>query len=125
MAKVRLNPLFEELRGKITGMVFRLSHNGKISAYMSPDMTRVRWSPAQVAQRERFAEASAYASAVLSDPQIRPIYERRSMEKRGNKRPYDWALADYMDGNNLLGERFHWDVEIWRARQHYRRRKRR
>ncbi len=57
MAKVRFHPLFEHLRGTIKGMVFRLSHNGKISAYLSPDMSQVGWSKAQDAHRERMAEA--------------------------------------------------------------------
>jgi hypothetical protein len=125
MAKVRLHPLFEEFRGKIRGLVFRLSHNGKISAYMSPDMSRVKWSAAQKAHRERFAEASAYARAAIADPQIRAIYEQMSMERKNNKRPYDMAVSDYCDGNNLLGDRFRWDVEWWRATKRYRKRKRR
>jgi hypothetical protein len=125
MAKVRLHPLFESFRGKIRGMVFRLSHNGKISAYMSPDMTSVKWSPAQVAHRERMAEASAYAKAATSDPKIRLIYEQMSLERKGNKRPYDMAVGDYMAGNNLLGDKFKWDVELWRDTKHLRKWKRR
>ena len=125
MAKVRLHPLFEELRGKIKGMVFRLSHNGKISAYMSPDMSGVTWSPAQIAHRERIAEASAYAKAAIADPQIRAIYVEISMQRKGNKRPYDMALGDYMNGNNLLGDKFKWDVEWWREMKQSRRRKKR
>jgi hypothetical protein len=125
MAKVRLHPLFESFRGKIRGMVFRLSHNGKISAYMSPDMTGVKWSPAQVAQRERLAEASAYAKAATADPQLRAFYVQMSMEKKGNKRPYDMAVGHYLDGNNLLGDRFRWDVEHWREMKCYRRKRKR
>lgn len=125
MARVRLHPLFEELRGKVKGIVFRLAHNGKISAYMSPDMSHVKWSPAQVAHRERMAEASAYARAAIADPQIRAIYEQMSVERKGNKRPYDMALSDYYNGNNLLGDKFHWDLELWRAQKRFRKRKRR
>ena len=125
MAKVRLHPLFEQIRGKIRGMVFRLSHNGQISAYMSPDMSRVKWSPAQVAHRERMAEASAYAMAAIANPEIRAFYEQMSMERKGNKRPYDMAISHYCDGNNLLGNDFHWDVKWWRATKHYRKRKKR
>ena len=125
MARVRLHPLFEELRGKVKGIVFRLAHNGKISAYMSPDMSHVKWSPAQVAHRERMAEASAYARAAIADPQIRAIYEHMSVERKGNKRPYDMALSDYYNGNNLLGDKFHWDLELWRAQKRFRKRKRR
>jgi len=123
MAKVELHPLFEGLRGRFEGLVFRLAHNGKTSIYISPDMSRVKWSAAQIAQRERFAEASAYAKAAIADPQIRAIYERMSMERKNNKRPYDMALSDYSNGNNLLGDKFHWNVELWRAQKQSRRRK--
>jgi len=125
MAKVRLHPLLQELRGTIKGLVFRLSHNGKTSAYMSPDMTRVKWSAAQIAHREHMAEAIAYARAAIADPQIRAIYVQISMERKGNKRPYDMAVSDYLRGNNLLGDKFSWDVERWRKRQKYKKRKRR
>lgn len=125
MAKAQLHPLFEGLRGRLKSLVFRTSHNGKISVYIKPDMSRVKWSPAQVAQRERFAEASAYARAAIADPQVRAVYERMSMEVKNNKRPYDMALSDYCKGNNLLGDRFRWDVEWWRSQKKFRRRKRR
>jgi hypothetical protein len=92
---------------------------------MSPDMTSVKWSPAQVAHRERMAEASAYARAAIADPQIRPIYEQMSLERKGNKRPYDMAVGDYMAGNNLLGDKFKWDVEHWRWMKQFRKRKKR
>jgi hypothetical protein len=88
-------------------------------------MSGVKWSPAQIAQRERFAEASAYARAASADPQIRAIYEQMSMERKHNMRPYDMALSDYSQGNNLLGDKFHWDVERWRAQKRYKSRKRR
>lgn len=125
MAKAQLHPLFEGLRGRLKSLVFRMAHNGKISVYIRPDMSRVKWSPAQVAQRERFAEASAYARAAITDPQVRAVYERMSMEKKNNKRPYDMALSDYCKGNNLLGDRFRWDAELWRSQKKFRRRKRR
>lgn len=125
MAKVRLHPLLEQLRGRIKGLVFRLSHNGRISVYMEPDMTRVKWSAAQIAHRERFAEARAYARAALAVPEIRTIYVLRSLELKNNNRPHDMAMSDYLHGNNLLGDKFEWDVEWWRARQKYKRRKQR
>jgi hypothetical protein len=123
MAKVQLHPLLEELRGKIDGLVFRLSHNGKTSVYPSPDMSYVKWSPAQVEHRARMAEASAYAVAATADPQLRAYYVEMSIERKGNKRPYDWALSDYYNGNNLLGDRFRWDREWWEATRPLRKRK--
>jgi hypothetical protein len=108
------------------GMVFRLSHNGKVSAYLSPDMSGIKWSAAQIAQRERMAEAAAYAKLAIRDPEIRAYYVRMAVELKKNKnRPYDMAVKDYQAGNNLLGDKFHWDVERWRERKKYRRRKKR
>jgi hypothetical protein len=125
VAKAQIHPLFEQIRGKIHGLVFRRSHNGQISAYMTPDMSRVRWSDAQKAHRERFAEASAYARAALAKPEIRAIYEQMSIVEKGNKRPYDMALKHYYNGNNLLGKDFRWDVEHWREMKRYRKGKKR
>ena len=125
MAKVRLHPLFEQLRGKIKGLVFRLSHNGKISVYMDPDMSRVKWSAAQLAQREHFAAASAYAKAALKVPELRTVYVLRSLELKNNNRPYDMAMSDYLNGNNLLGDAFRWDAKHWRAMQKYKKRRKR
>jgi hypothetical protein len=125
MAKVQLHPLLEELRGKIHGLVFRRSHNGKTSVYASPDMSDVKWSPAQVEHRARMAEASAYAKAATADPQLRAHYVQVSIEKKGNKRPYDMAVSDYLNGINLLGDRFRWSRELWELRRQTRRRKKR
>ena len=47
--KVLLHPMFQWIRGKMGKIVYRLSHNGEVSAYPTPDMTRVIWSQAQKA----------------------------------------------------------------------------
>lgn len=125
MAKVRLHPLLEQLRGKIKGLVFRLSHNGKISVYMDPDMSRVKWSAAQIAHREHFAAARAYAKAAMAVPELRTIYVLRSLELKNNNRPFDMAVSDYLKGKNLLGDAFKWDVEHWRSMQKYKKRRKR
>ena len=125
MAKVKLHPFFAGLRGKLQGLVFRTSPNGQVSLYVRPDMSHVKWSAAQVAQRERFAEASAYAKAATAHPRIRAIYEQMSLERNQTRRSYDMALSDYSKGNNLLGDAVHWNVDSWRAEQQYRKRKRR
>lgn len=126
MAKVRLHPLFKYIRGTLKGMVFRLSHNGKISAYMSPNMSRVEWSKAQDDHRERMAEASAYAKQANRDPEIRKTYVQMALENGMNEnRPFDMAVSDfYHTRNNLLGARFYWSAELWRAKYEERKRKR-
>jgi hypothetical protein len=125
MAKVRLHPLFKYIRGTIKGMVFRLSHNGKLSAYLSPNMSRVEWSQAQDAHRERMAEAFAYASQATRDPVLKEHYLRMALREKKNNRPYDMAVSDYFHNrNNLLGDRFYWSAAGWRAKYEERKRKR-
>jgi hypothetical protein len=63
-----------------------------------PDMSRVKWSPAQQAQRLRFKQAVRFAKKALADPKLRPQYEKRA--KRQHKRAWDVALADYFKENN-------------------------
>ena len=59
--KILLHPMFQWIRGKMGKIVYRLSHNGEVSAYPTPDMTNIVWSPAQKAEPERRARATAYA----------------------------------------------------------------
>lgn len=126
MAKVRLHPLVKYIRGTLKGMVFRLSHNGKQSAYMSPNMSRVEWSKAQDDHRERMAEASAYAKQANRDPEIRKIYVQMALKNGMNaNRPFDMAVSGfYHNRNNLLGSRFYWSADLWRAKYEERKRKR-
>jgi hypothetical protein len=63
-------------------------------------MSKVEWSPAQTANRERFALATAYAKAALADPKLRLRYGRRA--KKAYKRAWDVAMGDYYAGRNLL-----------------------
>ena len=126
MAKVSLHPLFKQLRGRIHGLVFRRSHSGETSIYGVPDMSRVKWSQDQVTHRERMAEAYAYASAAIKDPEIRQVYLEMARKIKKNNRPYDMAVSDYFHNrNNLLGDKFHWDVEDWRWTKQFRKKKKR
>jgi len=106
MAKVKLNPILEQLTGKMGNMVFRLAHTGKLSLIMSPDMSGVKWSPAQKEHRQRFKQAISYAKAAMRDPEIRSIYEQMAAEKKKNKRPFDMAVSDYFQGNNLVLKKY-------------------
>jgi hypothetical protein len=125
MAKVRLHPLVKYIRGTLKGMVFRLSHNGQQSAYMSPNMSRVEWSKAQDDHRERMAEAFAYAKQANRVPEIKEHYLKMALKEKKNKRPYDMAVSDYYHNrNNLLGRDFYWSADLWRMKYEERKRKR-
>ena len=96
MPKVRLNPLIEEIHGTMYDVVFKRSPKGNMIITKRPDMSNVKWSEAQQAQRARFKEAVAYARAALADPKVRARYARKA--KRQGKRAWDVAMSDYFQG---------------------------
>lgn len=100
MAKITLNPMIDELSGKIGQFVLRRAPSGKLILSKAPDMSSVKWSRAQKENRERFKKAVAYSKAVMANPNVRAHYEKEAAKK--GKRPYDLAVSDYLKGNNLL-----------------------
>lgn len=100
MAIVTLNPAFKEAHGRLDDLVLRRTPSGKISLIKLAYMSRVKWSKAQKAHRQRFKEAVAYAKAAMAEPSVRAQYE--VLAARENKRPFDMAVSDYFKGNNLL-----------------------
>jgi len=100
MPKVKLHPLFQQIQGTIYDVVFKISPTGEMIISKPPDMSKVKWSKAQKAHRQRFKLAVAYAKAALAEPKVRLKYER--MAKKQGKRPWDVALSDYFQGHDLL-----------------------
>ena len=113
MAKVDFNPLLKWFRGRLGDLVFRRAHNGKVSVYILPDMSRVKWSQHQKDHRQHFGEASHYASAAIKDPEIRAVYVQMAIEQNKDpRRPYDVAHPDYYyNGNDLLWKKHMGDRE--------------
>ena len=110
--KIELHPMFRWIRGKMGRIVYRLSHNGEVSAYLAPDMSGIEWSQAQKTQRQSFAKASAYAKLAIRDPEIRQYYvEMAKRRKRNKRRPGDMAVSDYFQGNDLLWKKIYGDQE--------------
>ena len=104
MAKVELHPLIKQIRGKLyEGLVFKLSPQGELILTKSPDMSKVKWSKAQKAHRQRFKLAAKQAKAALADPRMRLKYER--MAKKQGKRPWDVAFSAYFHGNDLPAQK--------------------
>ena len=94
MAKVKLNPILLELHGSVGDMVFRRTRNGGASLIRKADMSNVKWSPAQVANRQRFREAVANAKQLLVDPQVRARYEEIAAKQ--GKRALEVAISEYL-----------------------------
>lgn len=94
MAKARLNPILTELHGKMGDMVFRRTPSGGVSLILKADMSNVKWSPAQQANRKRFREAVRLARQALNDPAQRKKYERIAV--RAGRRVIDVAISDHL-----------------------------
>ena len=103
MAKIILSPMFQEIRGRLGDYVFRRTHTGEVILSKVPDMSRVKWSKAQKAHRQRFKKAVVYARAAMAEPKVRVVYEK--MAAKMNKRPFDMAVSDYFKGNDLLSKK--------------------
>ncbi len=100
--KVIFNQSIQELRGRLGGLVFRRSHTGEAHVSTLPDMSRVKWSPAQQEHRRRFKQAVAYAKTAMADARVRARYEQESVIQ--GKRPFDLAVSDYFKGRDLRKE---------------------
>ena len=97
--KVELNPTVDKYRGKIGKLTYRVMY-GKQTVMKTPDMSGVKWSKAQKANRERFAEAIAYARQAMEDPNVRTHYEK--LGKKAGRQPFRVAVSDFYAGKNLL-----------------------
>lgn len=102
MTRARLHPLLEELHGTMYDVIFKKSPSGNLIITRRPNMSKVKWSKAQKAHRERFKQATEYAKAAMADPKVRAVYE--AMGASEHKRPYAMALSDYFNGNDLLSK---------------------
>jgi hypothetical protein len=54
-------------------VVFCMASNGEITIGKPFDISKVKWSKAQKAQRERFKQAVAYARAAMAEPNARGL----------------------------------------------------
>ena len=99
MVKAILNPGIRRLSGTMGDWTYRW-RNGKQTIMKTPDMSKVKWSKAQKANRERFAEAIAYARQAMADPKVRAHYEK--LGKKANRQPFRVAVSDFCAGRNLL-----------------------
>jgi hypothetical protein len=103
MPRVRFEQGVKHIQGTLYDVVFKLSPQGKPIVTKRPDMSKVKWSKAQQAQRQRFKEAVAYARAALAEPKVRARYEKKA--KRQHKRAWDVAVSDYFHGKDLLSKK--------------------
>ena len=93
MARVRLNPMFVAIWGKMGNMALKRRGNTFYTSNL-PDFSGRVLSAAQVQTNTRFRAAVHYAKQVLADPEAVKQYEQSAKENR--KSVYSTAIADYM-----------------------------
>lgn len=91
MARVRGNPLLENLSGAIGKQVVLKIINGKTFQCKFPDRSRVKYTKEQIQYREIFAKAAKYAGAIVNDPVKKAAYK-----VKGRTSVYHAALKDFM-----------------------------
>jgi ATP-dependent Clp protease adapter protein ClpS len=101
MPKVILHPTLRGLSGKMGDVVFRTNRRtGRTTISKVPDMTKVKWSKAQKAQRRRFKKAVACARTAMTQPEVWAVYQALAKKKR--KRAWDLAVSDHYHGTGLV-----------------------
>jgi hypothetical protein len=94
MAKVKLNPILEQIRGQVGDLVFKRCGD-EVVISRKPDLSDVEWSVAQVAHRERFRQATLYGKMVVADPATKVLYDEVA-EARG-KPVFALIVADFFN----------------------------
>lgn len=91
MAKIGLNTALSSISGKIDNWVYRKNGDGFIVA-KRPILTAPP-TAAQLAHREIFRAAAAFAKAIVAHPVQGPRYVAAA--QRVGQRPFAFAIADY------------------------------
>lgn len=100
MAKVQLNPIVNNVRGKLGRVVFRRYGTETIMASL-PNTEGREWTEAQLAARERFRQAATYTKAALANPLTRAVYEEAAQSRRLPITSV--AMADWLNGPTIQG----------------------
>jgi hypothetical protein len=103
MPKVKLTLPIKEIHGTLDGWVFKMSPQGEMIITKKPDMSKVKWSKAQKANRRHMSQAITAAQLALADPKVRAKYERKA--KKQNRRAWNLALSDALQGKDLYGKK--------------------
>jgi hypothetical protein len=93
MAKIKLNPIIERLRGAVGDLVFK-ARNGRPYVARKADLSDYAPSQAQAAQRDRFRDATAYARASMDDPDANALYA--ALAKGRGLTAYTAAVTDFL-----------------------------
>ena len=80
MARARINSALLQVRGTIDDWCYK-QYAGRVVISRRPDMSRVKWSPKQMARRKLMRAAGAFHRQVLADPALKKRYLKIAKEK--------------------------------------------
>ncbi|MBL8080249.1 MAG: hypothetical protein JNM55_19925 [Anaerolineales bacterium] len=98
MAKVKLNPIVEQLRGQVGELVFRRTF-GKVVVGRKADTEGREPSPGQLEVRDRFREAALYGRVALANPATKKLYADAA-DKKG-KPVFSMVMADFLNAPSI------------------------
>ena len=98
MARVKLNPILEEIRGQVGDLVFKHVHDSTVIS-RKPNFEDVTPSDAQQAHRVRFRQAALYGKVVMSEPETKARYEEAA--ERVNKPVFSLMVADFLNAPSI------------------------
>ena len=94
MAKVKLNPVMEQVRGKIGDLVFK-RYEDRVIIARNADHDGLVPTTGQSGQRERFRQAAAYGKGAFADPAQKALYEAAARVRR--EPAFAVAVSDYLN----------------------------
>ena len=94
MAKVKLNPVLEQMRGQVGDLVFK-HYGDEVVVGRKPDRSGLQPTDAQLNHQQRFRQAVLYGRLVMADPQKKAIYEKAS--KATGKPLFSLTIADFFN----------------------------
>jgi len=98
MARVKLNPILEQVRGQVGDLVFKRYGEGVVIS-RKPDMEGREPTAAQAAQRERFRQAALYGRMVMADAAAKAIYEEAAKAK--GQPVFSLTVADFFNAPSV------------------------
>ena len=92
MAVQHNNIVMHGTSGSFSRLITFKQYNGRTVVAHYPDMSKVVYTKAQIAERFRFKLAVAYARAVIADPAKKKAYSHKK-----HTSAYHAAIADYIN----------------------------
>jgi hypothetical protein len=98
MAKVKLNPVLEQIRGQVGDLVFK-RYGDEVILSRKPDLSDRTPTEAQLAHQERFREAAMYGRMMMADPETKALYSDAAKAK--GKPVYALMVADFFNAPSV------------------------